>query len=73
MKVWELRTEQVTMICVSVGVRRERRENLAGERGRGQGRRVLLAIMRGESQPYSLGRGLNGKVGLELADKLFSL
>lgn len=32
MKVWELRTEQVTMICVPVGVRRERRENLAGER-----------------------------------------
>lgn len=39
MKVWELRTEQVTMICMSLGVRRDERDNLAGSRGRGQGRK----------------------------------
>lgn len=39
MKVWELRTERVTMIFMSVWVRRERRDNLSGERGGGQARK----------------------------------
>lgn len=39
MKVWELRTKQVTMICMCIRVRSRRRENLAGEKSGGQGRK----------------------------------
>jgi len=74
MKAWELRAEQATVICVSVGMRRERRESLAGEMGGEQRRKSPSGNDERRKPTVFSGQGTGWKSRLEISRQIiFSL